>query len=55
MAEIEAGKFTDEVQVSVAEVLGSFSEFVGPSSEVSAALLARGSRTERRSRLCSNL
>ena len=38
--EIEAGKFTDEVQVSVAEVLGSFSEFVGPSSEVSAALLA---------------
>jgi len=31
--EIEAGKFTDEVQVSVAEVLGSFSEFVGPSSE----------------------
>ena len=31
--EIEAGKFTDEVQVSIAEVLGSFSEFVGPSSE----------------------
>lgn len=31
--EIEAGKFTDEVQVSIAEVLGSFSEFVGPSAE----------------------